>query len=604
MAAAPPKGFTIIPFEGKDVYVTTLPKGTLLYRGVKTLDKIKQDLFGTPDATQYCLSPNYNVFFYPFPFADSIVGTYSHLLVYVVMNDINLATLISPSKMTRGDRHSGVGAIVSCSTIPTDQHGCKLEGRDYDPCFKPAFRTAHPDVSGMIGFAGIDQSAFLQVVQNYREDTPVRHHLNKYLTTYVDATGKPGIPELVLYPFTHRQVADILTPTETKIVDWYTDHAATASYRVWHVMKRDDDSILEFLETSTTTGFNGSVVKLDKRTGFYVCEADADSETKKHLVDIRVGKEWAMTKDVPEFRFKKGVVPVLDFSDETYEKTLSSIEAKITNQIRKQSPGRTKYADRLAHVLAEVVLIVMATAAGLYYYEGLEEEGTHEDFCPTNRSYDDCANLITEAIQDIPTDDAESPVNEETEYGGKLDGALEVGYTKNKQTEAMFKSWHPSLVDALLNASYVKESQTYDRAKMIDVAATLAMYLLRSTMDLGYGQMVKTHGSKTYATKIAMDHLKEVADLLTYQSDYGEEQGWVNDAFYRRFGAPDGYWHNTPTNYWGDWRDELDEEKDEEEEKPEEKPEEKSEEKPEEKPEGGYRRRTYRVRRTSLRRRR
>jgi hypothetical protein len=106
---ADPAGFTLLPYtdtsglepEETSVYVTTLPKGTVLYRGVETTDKLYDDLYGvrTEDGS-YCLPPEYNVFFYPFPFADVIVGNeggYSHVLVYVTLRDIKLATFLSPA---------------------------------------------------------------------------------------------------------------------------------------------------------------------------------------------------------------------------------------------------------------------------------------------------------------------------------------------------------------------------------------------------------------------------------------------------------------------------------------------------------------------------
>lgn len=603
---AVPEGFEVVPFEGKDVYVTTLPKGTLLFRGVNDLSKIHEDIFGVLQGEKYCLPPNYNVFFYPFPFADSAVGEYSHLLVYVVMNDIHLATFISPSPMVRGDRYQTKGnPIVSCANIPQNEHGCNLAGRDYDPCFAPAFRKTHAGVSGMIAIANMDRRNFMKIVTDYTVDTPLRNHLNKYLTTYVDATGNPGIPEIILYPFVGRPGEDIRHSKKQKIKEWYKTFADIASYRVWCTMERTDDGILDFLETVTTEGLHKSVVKLDKRTGFYVSEKDADEETKKHLVEIKVEEEWSMTKDAPEFRFKKGALPMLNITKETYEKALADIEPQISNQIRTQSVGRTEYADRLAHVLAEVVLIVMATAAGLYDYDTSDEYGNetiHEDFCPVNGSYKECADLIDQAMKDFPLVDEGLPVNEE-EYGERLDGELEIGYSDDKQAEEVFKGWHPVVFHTLLNVSYDKESQTYDRPKMITFAQTLATRLLRSTLELGYKQMTEKYDDPLPA-KIVMDHLLEVRDLLKFTSDYGEKPGWVNDAFYRRFGAPAGYFHGMIDDRWGDWTDELEDDEEEEEEEEEEKPEEKPAEKPAEKPEGGQRRRTYRVRRISLRRRR
>jgi hypothetical protein len=178
--AAVPEGFKVVQFEGKNVYTTTLPRGTLLFRGVKDLSAIHEDLFGVLQGETYCLPPNYNVFFYPFPFVDSAVSDYSHLVVYVVMNDIKLATFISPSPMKRGDRHQDEGnPIVSCEKIPQDQHGCNLAGRPYDPCFTPEFRKEYPALSGMIAIANMDRRNFLRIANDYMVDTPLRSQLNK-----------------------------------------------------------------------------------------------------------------------------------------------------------------------------------------------------------------------------------------------------------------------------------------------------------------------------------------------------------------------------------------------------------------------------------------
>ena len=71
--ASLPAGIEIRKYGEQDVQITTIPKGTLLFRAVSTIDRIREDIFGLRKGENHCLPPQYNVFFYPFPFADESI---------------------------------------------------------------------------------------------------------------------------------------------------------------------------------------------------------------------------------------------------------------------------------------------------------------------------------------------------------------------------------------------------------------------------------------------------------------------------------------------------------------------------------------------------
>ena len=608
---ADPEGFTLLPYTDTSgpepietsVYVTTLPKGTVLFRGVRTLDKLYDDVYGlqTKDGP-YCLPPEYNVFFYPFPFADATVGSYSHVLVYVTMHDIKLATFLSPSPMIRGDRHQGTGPIIACDKIAS--HGCGIAGRRYDPCFKPDFRAAHPDVSGMIGIADVDRREFLNTANNAFQGAPLRKYFNQYVSAYTDSTGKPGIPEVILHPLVTRGAADTMTPGDTDIDAWYDTHTDTASYSVWRVLPRDDGEILEFLQASTGAGLGGLRVKLDTRTGFYVREADADAETRPHLVDLRAeGGDWAMTRDTPGFRFQRGAIEV-ELSFEELEAKTTALRERLATVIRETRP-RTPYANRMAHALAEALLRVMLVTLG--YYTRFDVDGLHEvdhDTICGEGHLKACGSMMDAALATLTyaEEEAEEVVGETKDFDVKL--RYPIDNTVHGEPE-VFAEWQDIIRDKLLDASFDPATGLYDRPRMLESAAQLVSRLFRGSVNLARKTMLGRHETDEPARDFLTKGLEEVERLLVEHNDYGEP-GWVNIAFD----------HPYEDRRWVDWTDEDEEgegepewggeeaEGEAEEEGAEEEGEAEAEPAAEEKPPTGARRRhTYRRRATSLRRR-
>ena len=269
---------------------TILPKGTLLFRGVRNVAQFDDDLMGVkmgdPAGTKSntCMSPFYAVYFYPFPFADSTVGRYEHYGVYVTTRDITLLCLISPSPMTRGDRFAKDTPITTCSNIDVRAFGCGLIGRHYDACLKPEYLKEFPDVTGTLAIANEDRRKFQEVLKFEREQlepeemSPLVTTLGTYVFPYLDSVDKTkqgGIPEIVLHPFNRALQAEYTTQ-RTSLAEYIGNHKQYLNYQPLVVIKRDEDLILDMMKALTSpAGFTIDPAsapvhaKINPSTGFF-----------------------------------------------------------------------------------------------------------------------------------------------------------------------------------------------------------------------------------------------------------------------------------------------------------------------------------------------
>ena len=194
-------------FNDTPMYITTIPKGTLLFRGMNKSADRKADFYGVKQPNgAYFLPKQYEIYFYPFPGIDQVVGNFDLVVIYVLTQDVKLATLITPSPHVRGDKND-IAALVSCDRIDFKP----LNGRPDDPCFRPDFLNQNPDISGMIAIANDDREQFHsyeRMVRSFEAENP-GIELGFY-SKYDDAS-KPskytkggGIPELILYPLNGR----------------------------------------------------------------------------------------------------------------------------------------------------------------------------------------------------------------------------------------------------------------------------------------------------------------------------------------------------------------------------------------------------------------
>lgn len=268
----------------KEHQVTILPKGTLLFRGVRDASQFDDDVMGLKildlkDArkpVETCLSPFYTVYFYPFPFADAFISDFSHYGVYVTTRDMTLLCLISPSKMTRGDRHTADGPTTTCATIDGKTLGCGILGRPYDACLKPTFLAEFPDVVGTLAIANEDRNAFQTILQN--KDGMVAKSLGTYVFPYLDAGDKEkqgGIPEIVLHPF-NRALQVAYKTIRVPLSEFIGTHKEHLNYQPLVVLKRTDEAILNLMKGLTSpAGFTIDAstapvhAKINPSTGFF-----------------------------------------------------------------------------------------------------------------------------------------------------------------------------------------------------------------------------------------------------------------------------------------------------------------------------------------------
>lgn len=197
----------VIDFEGQKVYTMILPKGTLLFRNIARPYN-KQELLGIGMRNgSYFNYPEYNVFFYPYPFvAENFMHSNGYLNVFELVRDVEVLMGVAPSMNSRSDRHFTESKyMTSCNNIPTGTMG--IMGNRYDPCFTRSFSSKYPEVAGMFVLAEEDAQVHIQ------NDMPQRFW-SKYRTNFKDnrikhgnshqLVGQVGVPEIILHPNMNR----------------------------------------------------------------------------------------------------------------------------------------------------------------------------------------------------------------------------------------------------------------------------------------------------------------------------------------------------------------------------------------------------------------
>jgi hypothetical protein len=317
-----------------------IPKGTLLFRSTNSTHDIVKDFAGIPKTNgEFCLYPNFNVFFYPFPFASESVKKYTFTNIYILNNDVKLLNLILPSKYSRHNRYEEKGGIISCNKIK-DTKGCTTFGKSYDPCID--FEQVKDDsVVGMIALARLDVLSLKKLLgseepnnnnnnnNNYGERR-MRHreeYYNEYYRLYKDNRGMIGVPEIVLYP-RKKIVHEGITEKISDYTEFMESHIDNFNYSLFHTVRTLDEKnentsdlqiFMEDLKNNTFKKYGESFnIAVNKETGFYqmiqYTNGGVPLDADNHLSII-----------YPQFKFESGTIEELD--------DLTNIEfAKILNE--------------------------------------------------------------------------------------------------------------------------------------------------------------------------------------------------------------------------------------------------------------------------------
>ena len=273
-----------------DYETIVIPKGTVLFRGFDNTSTLTSDFAGIPIGETFCIRPNFNVFFYPFPFVSSTIKMFRYMTIYVTHRDLKLVNLILPSKFNRGHRGPGIGGIVSCNKIEV---GCGVQGREYDACVD--YTKVSKDVSGMLAIAKADAETLRGSKETFK------NWVNKYFTTYKDSRGLVGVPEFVLHP---RMDKTERTEKITDFQPWYRANKSKFNYIYLHVMYYHPRTIQalmdEFMsEDGLDLGDDEPYhLKLNKKTGFFqIAEfSNNQSELISPNLAVNPGADMVLTQ--------------------------------------------------------------------------------------------------------------------------------------------------------------------------------------------------------------------------------------------------------------------------------------------------------------------
>jgi len=255
-----------------DYETITIPKGTVLFRGMHNTSTITSDFAGNANGDSFCIHENYNVFFYPFPFVLESVAAYRYMVIYVTTRDLSLVNLIIPSTFNRQSRQRETGGIVSCNKLPP---GCGFTGREYDPCLD--YTKVPKNTSGMIAIAKTDANTLRS------QKLIFKNWANKYFTTYKDSRNVVGVPEIILHPRVDK------TPRTETIPDfksWYRENKSDFIYNYLHVMSSEPTGVQKLMdefmsEDGLDLGDDEAYhLKVNKKTGFFQVDELSNNQSE------------------------------------------------------------------------------------------------------------------------------------------------------------------------------------------------------------------------------------------------------------------------------------------------------------------------------------
>jgi hypothetical protein len=259
-----------------------IPKGTLLFRSTNSVADLTKDFAGLPQPrSSYCLFPNFNVFFYPYPFVSESVKKYDYTCVFVLNNDVKLINLIQPSPFTRKDRIEGKGGIVSCDKV--DFKGCTTYGKVYDPCID--FEKIKDDkIVGMIAIAQEDAKTLKKLLtdidnsrnnSNNSNNSRKSHreiYYNSYYKLYKDARHLIGVPEIILYP-RKEIIKDNYTETIKEFSEWISTNEKSFNYSLFRMVNGSSELQILMESLMSEGGYDlfdeKYKIAINKETGFF-----------------------------------------------------------------------------------------------------------------------------------------------------------------------------------------------------------------------------------------------------------------------------------------------------------------------------------------------
>lgn len=204
--------------SGETFDTITLPKGTILFRGIQLNTEkphpeyVFTDLFGSPDKDgYYCTDPHENKFFYPAPFVSDTIDRFASHVIYHLNYDVEIVMMVKPSSSERSDHRTHripTSAYLSCSNI-SDKDECGRPRKNFDPCLSPLLLQEYPHIQGFIAIASKDADIFKrgQIPAFMRNIPDALNYIRPFIVS--NSRDIHGVPEIVLFPF-HARPATVL----------------------------------------------------------------------------------------------------------------------------------------------------------------------------------------------------------------------------------------------------------------------------------------------------------------------------------------------------------------------------------------------------------
>ena len=354
--------------DSRTIYLVDLPAGTILFRGERVPDATEnelnfyRDFLGTIGVEgKYCMAPNYNVFFYPFPFVPFGVRGYGKrfnaIQMYVTRKKVTVVCMISPSTQVRGNPkgYDMAMPIIRCNNlveqlgredvlcgVTGEKRKDKLRQMTYDNCLNPNLLGKGVPLNGWMAIAENDSIDIFErdkkTGRKKYEMLPKFSPLGTYLKQftrraqtytrsisqlpevlswmYKDANPKPhphrGYPEIALHPWSPHPGNEMIY-TDVKTVEEALDFIEKNSSRFTYL------PLACFTKSQTLDGIG---------TDYKVSNIDPQTNRSKWS---RMSKEDA--KKVPKEQREAAEKEAAEASKQRHE-TREGIEKQIHQYMR------------------------------------------------------------------------------------------------------------------------------------------------------------------------------------------------------------------------------------------------------------------------------
>jgi hypothetical protein len=288
-----------ITFNGVEIPILTIPKGTVLFHYQKDDTNLATNFFGEEiEKSKYCLSPKRNTFFYPFPyimdtnkyiwedFKNEINPYYNTMLICTTTTDLKVVLMLKPSPFVRDNTKVRNNFTKNCDAYMV----CGKPGINTDPCFTDEFISEFPEIVGFIGLEHADTNRFYKKFAQKRFKS-----FRKFIMLYRDAKWM-GVPEIVLHPLRTRNQVEIVREVKSGFeLDMILKQEKTLNFKPLQVFEHTPfetpDELSIYLDLAfSSKGYKEDSINqhltIDRRTLFFCLYEETAPKDRKYLLNI------------------------------------------------------------------------------------------------------------------------------------------------------------------------------------------------------------------------------------------------------------------------------------------------------------------------------